>query len=223
MIKYQFITLRKEIIKIIILGIVGGSGVGKSKICEYLYDEYNASIIDADKVGHEVTEYNINCINEIINYFGNSILYDNLSKTINRKLLGNIVFNDINELRKLNEITHKYIVKQILHYINLFKSYKSKLCVLDCALLLDTELKDLCTDIWIVDADINIRMERIMERDNISEEYALSRINSLQINIPLKYAEKVIYNNNDFNDTIYYIDKHIKELLIKDEISNLCR
>ena len=196
-----------------ILGITGGSGSGKSAICKILNEKYNISIIDVDNVGHEIIKYNINCINEIINYFGDTILYDNLSRTINRKLLGNIVFNDINKLKKLNEITHKYIIKQTLHYINICKSRNNNLCVLDCAILLNTELKDLCTNIWNIDADINIRLERIMKRDNISKEYALSRINSLQINIPLENSYKVIYNNDNFINTIYCIENYIKELL----------
>jgi len=196
-----------------ILGITGGSGSGKSAICKILNEKYNISIIDVDNVGHEIIKYNINCINEIINYFGDTILYDNLSRTINRKLLGNIVFNDINKLKKLNEITHKYIIKQTLHYINICKSRNNNLCVLDCAILLNTELKDLCTNIWNIDADINIRLERIMKRDNISKEYALSRINSLQINIPLENSYKVIYNNDNISDTIYFIDNYIKEIL----------
>jgi len=196
-----------------ILGITGGSGSGKSAICKILNEKYNISIIDVDNVGHQIIEYNINCINEIINYFGDTILYDNLSRIINRKLLGNIVFNDINKLKKLNKITHKYIIKQTLHYINICKSRNNNLCVLDCAILLDTELKDLCTNILIIDADINIRLERIMKRDNISKEYALSRINSLQINIPLENSYKVIYNNDNISNTIYCIDNYIKEIL----------
>ena len=199
-----------------ILGITGGSGSGKSKICKVLEDKYNAFIINTDIIGHTVISINKKCINEIINCFGESILdnnYNNPSPFINRKLLGNIVFNDINKLKQLNNITHKYIIPIVYDYINSFKYFNQKLCVIDCALLLDTELKDLCTDIWIIDADINVRLERIMKRDNISKEYALSRINSLQINIPLENSYKVIYNNDNFINTIYCIENYIKELL----------
>jgi len=196
-----------------ILGITGESGSGKRKICKYLYNKYDTPIINADKIGHMIIENNICCIDEIINYFGSSISYDSVTNIINRKSLGNIVFNDSNKLKKLNEITHKYIIKQTLHYINICKSRNNNLCILDCALLLNTELKDLCMNIWIIDADINVRLERIMKRDNISKEYALSRINSLQINIPLENSYKVIYNNDNFINTIYCIENYIKELL----------
>jgi len=195
-----------------ILGITGGSGSGKSKICKYLYHKYDTPIINADKIGHMIIENNTCCIDEIINYFGNSILYDNVTNIINRKSLGNIVFNDSEKLKKLNEITHKYIAKEILHHINNCKSRRIKICIIDCALLLDINLKDLCTNIWIIDADINIRLERIIKRDSISKEYALSRINSLQIS-DTNDKYKTIYNNNKFNNTIYYINKYIKELL----------
>jgi dephospho-CoA kinase len=192
-----------------ILGVTGGSGSGKSTICNILREEYNTYIIDADKIGHAIIKYKSFAYAEIISAFGQQILDESLE--IDRKKLGNIIFNSNEKLNMLNKITFKHITIEIRDRINQADSAGYKLCAIDAALLLDTDLKNTCDDIWIVDSDINIRTDRIIERDKITKEAALERINNQKYDYG---SYKVINNNMDINALKIQIQKCIKSLLI---------
>jgi dephospho-CoA kinase len=192
-----------------IIGITGGSGVGKSTICKMIKKNYNSHIIDTDKIGHKIIKFNNLAYEEIINEFiGFDILDDNFE--IERKKLGAIVFNDKAKLQKLNNITSKYINEKILSEIQQVKDENYNYCIIDCALLLNSNLQNLCDDIFLVESDIETRINRIMKRDNISKEYALSRINSLEIKDKGNDKYKIIYNDGDLNNIKSKIKKYME-------------
>ena len=93
-----------------IIGITGGSGVGKSTVSKE-FEKKGFFVIDADIVAHKVMDKGSECLKEVIDFFGSEYL--NSDSTLNRKKLGTLVFNNKEMLDKLNEITHKYIIKAI--------------------------------------------------------------------------------------------------------------
>ena len=104
----------------ILIGITGGIASGKSTVIQYLrYQGY--SIIDADKLGHKVLEPGNPGYSKVLEKFGESIL--NKDKTVNRLILGGIVFSDPSKLKSLNEISHPIIAEMVLKE---FKSIVSK-------------------------------------------------------------------------------------------------
>src|SRR5699024_5078503 len=99
-----------------IIGITGGIATGKSTVTNFLIDK-GYKVIDADKIAREVVEKGEIAYDEIVNYFGNNILKKDGS--IDRKKLGEIIFNDQNKRTKLNSIVHPQVIKKIKENINL--------------------------------------------------------------------------------------------------------
>lgn len=190
-----------------VVGVTGNSGSGKSVISAILL-EFGGFIIDADKIAHSVLLNGNRAYGDIIDNFGAEIL--NSDNEINRKKLGEIVFSDEALLKKLNEITHKHIVEEIKERVGYARKSGSEFIVIDAPLLIETGLDKICDEIWLVYADKEKRIERIMARDNISRNMAEARINSQTSFDELKkYASLVIDNT----------DKTYEEL--KKEIINL--
>lgn len=151
-----------------IVGITGGSGVGKSTVsCEF--EKKGFFVIDADKVAHLVMDKGTECLKEVIDFFGAEYL--NADGSLNRKKLGGTVFNNKELLEKLNEITHKYIIKEIETL-----AYSRENVIIDAAVLFESGLENMCNKTLFVSCPQEIRVKRIMARDNVSEEYARSRI-----------------------------------------------
>ena len=90
-----------------IIGITGGVGSGKSEILNILKNDYQAKIIQSDHVAHELMVPGAKSYGAIVQAFGNEIL--NEDQTINRPILGEIVFHDETKLSLLNSITHKNV------------------------------------------------------------------------------------------------------------------
>ncbi len=155
----------------LVLGITGGSGSGKSQVCKLLAS-MGAYIIDADEIGHGVTSRE-DVLREIEVAFGKDVIKSD--GTLDRKALGAMVFSSKEALETLNIITHKKIYDEIER---LLKESNSEIVAIDAAVLKTTRLKDLCDFIVAVVAPIDQRMKRIVQRDHLSEERALDRINS---------------------------------------------
>ncbi len=154
----------------LVIGITGGSGSGKSYICNALRKN-GYHIIDADQIAREIVMPGRPALQEILSAFGNDILFDDGS--LNRKALGKIVFSNADKLQTLNEITHKYIIKQIKNDV---QTCNSQCCVIDAPLLYACGLDALCDVVIGITASRDIRAQRIVLRDNISQSDALERI-----------------------------------------------
>ena len=102
-----------------IIGITGGVGSGKSEILNILKNDYQAKIIQSDHVAHELMVPGAKSYDAIVQAFGNEIL--NEDQTINRPILGEIVFRDETKLSLLNSITHKNVDEEILSRIDQFE------------------------------------------------------------------------------------------------------
>ena len=102
-----------------IIGITGGVGSGKSEILNILKNDYQAKVIQSDHVAHELMVPGAKSYDAIVQAFGNEIL--NEDQTINRPILGEIVFHDETKLSLLNSITHKNVDEEILSRIDQFE------------------------------------------------------------------------------------------------------
>ena len=94
-----------------VIGITGGIGAGKSTVSSILKEEYGAYLIEADKIGHEVMLPGEICYHQVVNRFGRGIL--KLDGTIDRGLLGGIVFSDEEALHCLNAIIHPAVKQEV--------------------------------------------------------------------------------------------------------------
>ncbi len=181
--------------KSMIIGVTGNSGSGKSEVCKIL-KEKGGYIIDTDKLGHQIIKKGQKAYDEILNYFGKDILQN---EEINRKVLGEIVFNNKEKLDVLTKITHKYITEEVKKQI---KTNKSKnYIVIDGALLIEAKVNKFCDQVWLVDANINTKIKRIVKRDNISENLAKKRLDKQRKFEDFKnHVDYIIENNSDTNN-----------------------
>lgn len=175
------------------LGLTGGIATGKST-ADTILREQDIPIIDADLIAHQLMLPNEKNYEAIVNKFGKEIL--SLDQTIDRKKLGEIVFNDKMKLTLLNEITHPNIVAEIKRQMSKFRQDHAAIVVLDIPLLFEGKLENLCDGVLLISASEQIQMHRLMVRNNLSEKQAASRIASQMSLIEKKnLADYVIENN----------------------------
>lgn len=179
-----------------VIGLTGGTGSGKGAVSTILLQE-DAFIIDADHIAHEVIRKGNLAYNEIVQFFGNSIL--DASGEIIRKCLGEIVFRDKEKLAFLNHCTHKYIGQEIAQQMEVAKMENLATCiVIDAPLLLEAGLERVCDEIWVVFASEEVRAHRVMVRDTITYETACARIaNQKPWAEYERHAHHVIDNSKD--------------------------
>lgn len=185
-----------------VVGITGGSGCGKTTVAEKIRDA-GFPVIDADVVARQVVEPGKKCLEELKAVFGEK--YIQSDGTLNRRKLGGLVFSDKEKLRYLNEITGKYIREEIERRIF---GCNSSVIFIDGAVLIESGMR---FDFMIaVLADINIRINRIMERDGLDEKSAKERINSQKKDkFYIDHSDFVIYNNGSRGDI------NVEDILLK--------
>ncbi len=191
----------------IIIGITGGSGCGKTTVSNILSNN-GVDVVDCDLVAKKIVEPAEPALNEIKKYFGSEYIKED--GTLNRKKLASLVFAEPEKLLKLNEITHKYVKDYIDLYI---ENSKSDIIGLDAAALIESDIYKKCDYLICVLADKKIREERIMKRDMLSKEEAISRINAQKNDsFYIEKSDYIVYNN----DNIDSVNNKVREIL--DEI-----
>jgi dephospho-CoA kinase len=193
-----------------IIGITGGIGSGKSTVSRILYD-LGAKVIDADMIARETTSKGSKAYKEILDFFGEEILDE--KGNLNRKKLSGIVFKDKDKLEALNRITHKYIAENIETTVERLKNEgEADVIVIDAPLPLKQGFLDLSDEIWVVAANAGTRVERVMERSNLSYEEASDRINSQWKDEDyLRIADEVIRNDGSMEE----LEKLVVKLFFK--------
>lgn len=195
----------------LILGLTGNIGCGKSSISNILIKE-NIDVIDADIISRHIFE-DKELLKKVFETFGESII--NNDKTLNRKVLGNIVFNNDEKLILLNSLTHPKIKEKILDRINEAKNYNKEVVVIDAALLIEGGYLEIVDKLVVVTCDEEVQIQRIQKRDNCSKEEALSRIKSqMRQEEKIKYGDFIINNSGsitELNEKVYNFIKYMKE------------
>lgn len=158
-----------------IIGLTGLTGAGKSTVAQKLM-AYGCYHIDADKVAREVINNNANVKNKLKEHFGNDVI--SADGTTNRPLLASRAFADEESTNALNEITHPAVIEEIKSIIKDMEEVGYRGIIIDAIALFESGLDSLCDFNVTVIAPKEIRLERIMKRDNITEEKALERINA---------------------------------------------
>lgn len=159
-----------------IIGITGNSGSGKSTVSKMISENYEAKIIDADKIAKEMTMNNGEYLQAIKQTFGEDVIKDN---TLDRKKLADIVFSNKTEKEKLDSLTFEYVVRRIKEEIKKAQIKSDiKYIVLDVPLLFESKINEVCSYTIGVTAPKIEKIKRICKRDKLSEEKALQRLNS---------------------------------------------
>lgn len=190
-----------DLTKPFFIGLTGPSGAGKGYVCEYL-TKLGFHIINSDEVVKNIYKNNLPLLRKLADIFGNDIIKDG---TLDRKKLGEIVFNDNEKLKQLNSIIHPEVIAKC-------EQLAKPLSVLDAPQLFEAKAQNKCNVIITVMADKELRAKRITERDGINCEKAMERINAqLSEQYYIDNADYVIYNNGE--DIKTQIDNILEEIL----------
>lgn len=185
-----------------IAGLTGTIGTGKSTVAA-MFGKLGAFIIDADKIAHDVVEPDKPAWQSIVQTFGQAIL--NKDRTINRKKLADIVFNDKDKLQTLNSIVHPAVLTEISKLVEQRKAVDPEgLIVKDIPLLLELgpeAARMLAQVIIVVHCSPQVQLQRLIKR-GMSESDAESRIrNQMPVEEKIKFADFVVYNDGSLEET----------------------
>lgn len=160
-----------------IIGLTGGIGAGKSEAASFL-ESLGAAHIDADKISRELTAGTRKnaALSAIEAAFGPEVFRGDGS--LDRAALAKIVFDDKALRRKLEAILHPLIQRRIMDEIDLAAKEEKKVVVLNVPLLFETGMDALCDETWVLNANEETQIARVMMRDGIGREQALLRIQS---------------------------------------------
>ena len=174
------------------IGLTGGIASGKSSVGKLLQEKHGLAVLDADRYARDALAPGTTASQAVLNRYGQKLF---CGDHLDRKALGEIVFNNPNERLWLEQLVHP-VVKQKMDQ-EIIKLADAKAIVLMIPLLFETGLDSLCTEIWLVDCDEKQQIERLITRDNCTNQQALARINA-QWPLARKrlLADRVINNRN---------------------------
>ncbi len=188
-----------------IIGLTGGIACGKSTVSAYLRQK-GAYIIDGDAIAKELSVPGKSIWKAYVEHFGNKIL--NSDNTLNRRLIGQIVFTDESEKMWMNNTMHPLIKQAIIEKIEKYKQDKVKVVVLDIPLLYEANWDKFADEVWVVRIDKQLQIERIQNRDKLTQKEAISRIEAqMPVEEKAKRADVVIDSSNAPEITCKLVEK----------------
>ena len=194
----------------ITIGITGGVGAGKSTVLDFLEQEYQAYVMKADEIGHLVMEPGQSCYEPVIALFGKQVIKND--KTIDRRLVSDVVFSHPDMLEKLNHIIHPAVKEYIRRQLALKKEEGQRICVVEAALLLEDHYEEFCDTVWYIHTDSEIRIRRLMESRGYTREKSMSIIASQAPEEFFRaHTDYVVANNADLEETWQQIREGIKK------------
>ena len=187
-----------------LIGITGLIASGKSTVSAYLR-ERGYRVIDADAMVREELE-DETVIAPLVERFGAGIL---AGKSINRKKLGKCIFENKEDRLFLNALIHPRVIAKIKQYAGI-----DDIIFIEVPLLYETGIEALFDKIIVVYADYQTVKERLMKRDNITEEYAIKKMNAqMDIEEKKKRADFVIDNRKGLDRTFRQLDTVLRRLI----------
>lgn len=204
-----------------LIGLTGGIGTGKTTVSNYLNKTYHLPIWDADIYAREAVQPGSLILESIVEHYGTNILLAN--GNLNRQKLGEIVFNNQNELLWLEKQIHPYVRDRFEQNIQQFviknnepgfhTSYQYPTAVLVVPLLFEAKMTELVTEIWVTYTSPQQQIERLMKRDRSTKQQAYSRINhQMSLEDKCQQADVVLDNSSTLEILLKQVDSAIATL-----------
>lgn len=189
----------------VIVGITGGIGSGKTTISKYL-ESLGYKVYYADDAGRKVMQQQI-VIDKIVSIFNSNVL--NSDGSLDRKAIAQIVFSDSEKLKELNSIVHPAVAEDFENFIRHLRA--NEIVIKESAILFESKSNESCDFVILITAPEFIRIQRVIERDAISEQEVKNRINNqMPESIKMEKADYVIDNLNlsqSFEDILVVLEK----------------
>lgn len=198
-----------------IIGLTGGIATGKSTVSDYLASRYGLPVLDADMYARQAVENGSETLDAIAHRYGSAILLPN--GTLDRKQLGNIIFQDAAEKQWLEAQIHPFVRAQFARATNTFSL--SQTLVYSIPLLFEANLTHLVSEVWVVYCQPEQQKQRLMQRNQLSAADAKVRIDSqMSLEQKCEKADYVIDNTTDKKSLFTKIDQIICDTAIRTAI-----
>ncbi|MCE5236312.1 MAG: dephospho-CoA kinase [Clostridiaceae bacterium] len=188
-----------------LIGLTGSIGSGKSTVAKRL-KERGAHVLDADAFSRAETDLGAEGLREIVSAFGESVLLEN--GELDRRKLAEAIFSSEEKRLKLNAILHPRILSAMrARAESILRSDPKAVVVYDVPLLIETGEHSRVDRVWLVTADDETRVARIVARDHCTADEAKARIAAQMPQAEkLAYADEVIENGNDLSALYARVD-----------------
>jgi len=187
------------------IGITGGIGSGKSVVSKILI-AMNYPVYNSDKEAKHIINENPLVRNQLIELFGEEVYIQN---ELNRPFLANIIFNDKVALEKVNNIVHPQVR---LDFDIFCKNQNSKLVFNEAAILFETGSEKYYDKMILVTADEELRINRVMNRDNILESDVRARMSEQWSDSKKTPLTDYVIMNNEREFLISQVETMIKSI-----------
>jgi len=157
-----------------VIGVTGGIATGKSTVIRHL-SSMGATVLDADKLGHNAYEKGTTCFDQVVAAFGQEVVGED--GEVNRKVLAPIVFGDPSQMERLNSIVWPVIRAKIEAEVAKCGDAGKDVVVVEAAVLLEAKWNDMVQSLWVVCVEPETAVQRIMKRNNLPEKEARKRVN----------------------------------------------
>lgn len=194
----------------VIFGLTGGIASGKSTVSN-MFRELGASVIDADQLARRVVKKGSRALEEIQAAFGEDVITP--AGDLNRPRLAEIIFSDANARRELEAITHPRIAAAMNNDAREAKADGHEWVIYDAALIVENGLQDSFKGLIVVTASPETQLERIVDRDELSEDEARARLESqMPLEQKIAFADWIIDNNGSLDATRQQVKNVFSEL-----------
>jgi dephospho-CoA kinase len=195
----------------IVIGLTGGIASGKSVVSGMLA-ELGATVIDADKVGHEAYAPDSDCYRDVVAAFGPEIVA--ADGTIDRKALGGKVFGEREQRRRLEGIVWPWMRETMERRLAALREEGVPVVVLEAAVLIEADWTPIVDRVWLVTVPPEMARARLMSRNGLSAEQADQRIAAQLSNEErAQHADVVIDNSGSLEELRERVEAEWRSLL----------
>ena len=193
-----------------VIGLSGGIGSGKSSVAYYLAS-LGIPVFDSDAVIRYCVGVNGPCLQQVEALLGPESILP--TKEMNRPWVADKVFHDKVLLKKFNKILQDQLYLEVQRFLAEHKARGTHVVVLDVPLLIESDWREDVDSIWLVKTPKEIRIQRAMRRDHVSEAEMTKRINSQRPTEEVeKYANVIIDNSGDFEHTKVQLLENLRKV-----------
>ena len=179
-----------------IIGVTGGVGAGKSTVLALLKEEYGAELLMADTIGKERQEPGGACYAPMKELFGEGCLLPD--GTFDRKQIAAQIFADEVRKEKLNAIVHPAVRAEIERRLGILAWEGQPIAVIESAILYEAGYETMCDEVWVITADPEVRIRRLMESRGYTKEKCVQIMENQPPEEKIReLADHVIENNTD--------------------------
>ena len=186
-----------------IIGITGSIGMGKSTIASML-SQIKIPVFDSDKEVARILKENITVINDIGLKWPEAVIKENNIISVNKKILGDIVFSNVKDKVFLEKLIHPIINKKRKSFIK--KHTNFFFIALDVPLLFETNTHKICHYIFLANANDRVQRKRVLSRQHMTNaKFELIKKNQLSNKERLRLSSKIFVVNTNYGKLVSFI------------------